>query len=571
MNEDFCLSRRLIARTMNTKKLLPPLLFSMLGVACSQDRVMEEVTSTKVTDLGETVYSADRKVKLLIPAGAISGEQTILVTTREGLQYQSRVYDFEPDGLLFAKPVTIEFTGLSGENLVVAQIKDGQQFPLESSEYNNGVATAQLEHFSSYSIITVMNACVNLQCGDSCNWCDPNNPNCVEPPFPKACGPFGFCTIEPPGGHSCNGPQRDGGVPDAIAAPDAQVDAGVPFIPDSGLDGGNTGAYEETEPNNSQAEANVIADSNSTYQTIHGAILPSGDVDYYVFDVVHPTADLNARTHSVFNDPQSCDRNTDTVLTLYDANGNVLAMNDDGSTAFCSEIYATLTMGTYYIAVSGFVTQTVPSYYLTISLYTLPPGHDAGLPGPDAGIGNGDAMIPDSFFPPFDAGRPDSGPISGDASFIGDSSVFPQPDAGTNRPDSGLPPTTFSEVEPNNSTVDANPIGVVQGGSWLITASINPAGDLDFFQVDVPPATIGNLHAITYTTLGDTTACLQNADTYLEVQDSAGNVLVWNDDVAGRRCSEVNATLGTGTYFVVVRHFNQAAGTIPNYYLNIDL
>jgi hypothetical protein len=252
VNEDFQLRRHLIGRIMNAMKFLLPALFC---AACSQDRVMDELTSTTITNSGGTALSADGKLRLLIPSGALSSPTTITIRNpRDSLQYASRVYELEPHGLQFARAISLEISKLSGDHVAIAHIKDGQKHLLETSyDPRTGVAAAHLDHFSSYAAVTISDPCAALTCGDPCTWCDPADPACVEPPFAKVCNHLGFClpAVAPP---MCNTPMPDAGV----------------------LDGG------EASPD---AEPNVLAnndDANGTYCSELSVVLSSGGYDLLV-------------------------------------------------------------------------------------------------------------------------------------------------------------------------------------------------------------------------------------------------------------------------------------------------
>lgn len=98
-------------------------------------------------------------------------------------------------------------------------------------------------------------------------------------------------------------------------------------------------AQTETEPNNTAAQANLIAYGDS----LNAAIRPLGDVDYYKFNAVaKDTLDIFAY----------CTGNSqlDGRIWLYDAGGNLLTDNDDYGTRLQSRVvFAIPGNGTYYI------------------------------------------------------------------------------------------------------------------------------------------------------------------------------------------------------------------------------
>src|SRR5262245_44436382 len=136
-NEDLQLDRHLIAR-MKAMRLPSTLLLFLTLAACSQDRAMEEITTKSIGAMGGETRSADGKVRLLFPEGALSADTNITIrTSPDALQYASKIYELGPDGQTFAKPVLIEFLNVNGDHLGVAQIKNGQKIVLDSSQFDS--------------------------------------------------------------------------------------------------------------------------------------------------------------------------------------------------------------------------------------------------------------------------------------------------------------------------------------------------------------------------------------------------------------------------------------------------
>ncbi len=95
----------------------------------------------------------------------------------------------------------------------------------------------------------------------------------------------------------------------------------------------------------------------SAGESIEGVVDYEGDVDYFVFETVGG---------EVYQIDVSLGTLDDSVLTLYDADGWILADNDDYGDTLASRIVWEVTVsGEYYIEVSGYGTG---SYTLTISL-----------------------------------------------------------------------------------------------------------------------------------------------------------------------------------------------------------
>jgi hypothetical protein len=101
----------------------------------------------------------------------------------------------------------------------------------------------------------------------------------------------------------------------------------------------------EEEPNDSLDQANLIVPD----VTVLGDFDRNGDVDYFGFDA-EAEAQLVIETRAQRLSPSSA---ADTVLTLFDSEGNVLAENDDVGTTFDSRLEFTLpAAGRYFFRVS---------------------------------------------------------------------------------------------------------------------------------------------------------------------------------------------------------------------------
>lgn len=520
----------------NEIALLVPLL--ALG-ACTKDHVMQEVTSTRISaSAGGVAVSADGLVEVAFSAGALKEDTDIRIETKRGLAsavLTSAVYDFGPDGLEFDGPVDVRFVA-SGETreLVVVNVDEATPRIVTGSFHDRTAqrVIAPLEHFSSYATIVAYDPCGGKACGDACTICDPNVTGCQEPPGNKFCDPNGTCVVPPVSpALLCSGGGIDAGVPDTGVSPrpDASIrDAGTPAPP------------QESEPNDTQQTADVIQVPQGGVGTIYGALDPAGDADWFRVDVPATGSvwTLHAITHSQLGFPNVCN-NLDTVLGLYDSQGQQLMQNDDNGTP-CSELSTTLTPGTYYLRVTAFSQQAVyPLYYLSVTLTSgggfLDAGvNDAGSPATDGG----------GFF---DAGgASDAGaPADGGGTF----GVLP-------------------EGEPNDTPQLARFIPTLPA---TIQGSIAPAGDVDLFSLNIPPGTAGTLRAYTYTQLGNPSVCV-GADTFLTLYDGTLNPIVTNDDANGTSCSDASMQVtGGNSYFIQVRHFNQQTGIIQRYYLDVVL
>lgn len=118
----------------------------------------------------------------------------------------------------------------------------------------------------------------------------------------------------------------------------------------------------------------------------------------------------------------------------------------------------------------------------------------------------------------------------------------------------GTYPAPFSialpiEVEPNNTTANADPLPV---GGYVVGVISDPSTDLDAFRVLIPQT-----GQYTFETSGYIGACgfALDEDTVLGLYDVNGTLITSNDDInfAGLNlCSRITATLSAGTYYIAV-------------------
>jgi len=102
----------------------------------------------------------------------------------------------------------------------------------------------------------------------------------------------------------------------------------------------------------------------------------------------------------------------------------------------------------------------------------------------------------------------------------------------------------ISEIEPNDDHTLADYLGSVPG-QLCATGAIDVIGDLDYYQFDVAVAT--------YVTISTATT----GDTEIALFDDFGNTLAENDDVSvGDTSSWIGIDLSAGVYYVAVREFS---------------
>ena len=128
----------------------------------------------------------------------------------------------------------------------------------------------------------------------------------------------------------------------------------------------------ESEPNNNTAAADVMA----LQDVMAGAIGAVGDVDYFKFQVAG-----GAQQVLINLDASSIGSPLDTVVTLYQSNGNLIGSNDDTDT-LDSLYYYYLLPGWYYIKVEDFGNNSGGANYvynLMVSRIILISAHPANL------------------------------------------------------------------------------------------------------------------------------------------------------------------------------------------------
>lgn len=350
----------------------------------------------------------------------------------------------------------------------------------------------------------------------------------------------------------------------------------------------------EVEDNNSSALADFVVGLPGN-GCIEGTIGVVGDIDYYYFDL------SSSRWVTI-----ETGTNEDTEIALLDANGNVIAQNDDialGVTSSRIEEY--LLAGRYVVAVWEHGDDNVIyAYTLNISAEgcaTEVEDNDSlgladfvgQLPGQACAVGTigviGDVDVfsltvteattltastvtdEDTEIALLD-GAGNVLAVNDDYA-IGEYWSWIEQDvaAGTyyvlvseHGDDNVIYDYTLvlsgtsciAEIEPNDESILADTMGSIPG-RLCATGAIDPIGDLDYFTFDVLTATI-----VTIST--DTTG-----DTRIALFDEFGNVLAENDDVSvSDTSSMISMDLSPGTYYVGVRQFADA-DWIPSYTLTV--
>ena len=133
------------------------------------------------------------------------------------------------------------------------------------------------------------------------------------------------------------------------------------------------------------------------------------------------------------------------------------------------------------------------------------------------------------------------------------------------------------EVEPNNDATKAQALTLTAMGPAIAAGAIDPVGDTDWFQFDVPMGQTKALLAETYGSIGNLMSC--NGDTRLYLVDAMGMELMNNDDGGEGLCSKIDgvssagspaSALTGGRYYLRVQHYNNTA-LVSSYMLNVSL
>ncbi|WP_437762422.1 DVUA0089 family protein [Sorangium sp. So ce281] len=128
------------------------------------------------------------------------------------------------------------------------------------------------------------------------------------------------------------------------------------------------------------------------------------------------------------------------------------------------------------------------------------------------------------------------------------------------------------EVEPNDTAAEAGGRAVLRP-NVLVSAAIEPLGELDVFAFEVPG--LADVQLATFSP-GRLNACAEGVDTFLQLLDVDGATVLASDDDSGpEACSLIDwsvddraTRLQPGTYYVTVEEFNNDA-SIPGYDLLI--
>ena len=144
-----------------TRRITVLTLLAMLGGCVNSDSVSDSSGSI-IGAQGGTLTSADGRATLDIPAGALAGDVTFVVTDAQlvpSAQYLLAAFDFQPDGTQFLVPATLTFSydpatlpaGLPSQLSVATEV-NGAWMPLPTTHDPVAMTiSATITHFSVYA------------------------------------------------------------------------------------------------------------------------------------------------------------------------------------------------------------------------------------------------------------------------------------------------------------------------------------------------------------------------------------------------------------------------------------
>jgi hypothetical protein len=133
-------------------------LVSLVSVGCGsgggKTTTPQTATQSVTPAAGGTVSLPDNSARLEIPPGAVAGTTMITVSTSDatppaGVTAASPILKFEPDGIVFAKPVTVTFTFTNATRPIVYWSNSSGGFDPIAGTVSGSTISAQVTHFSS--------------------------------------------------------------------------------------------------------------------------------------------------------------------------------------------------------------------------------------------------------------------------------------------------------------------------------------------------------------------------------------------------------------------------------------
>lgn len=349
-------------------------------------------------------------------------------------------------------------------------------------------------------------------------------------------------------------------------------------------------ARREVEPNGTKAQADqgreeygVSFDADRFFD---GRLDPAGDADLFRVDV----AETSAVTLTVTGRGAECPITAQPSVRLLEADGMTQIASDDGAGGLCPRLTRVLRPGPYYVAVQSPAGSTAAIDYVLEGGFAsgaAPTATDPPSPSGAQTVAVHGVATAGSTVELFTNGACGGAPAaSGPATdFEGGGIAVSIPKNTTHvirarASRSGLTGPCSSESvsythspaesEPNDTTADADAraADVVLTGTTLLSASLDPASDVDVFRMQL--AEEAELRLRTHDPSG--TGCSPPVDTVLSLLDASGNELESNDDldpVGGLLCSGFDRSLASGTYYVKVENFSGGSPSAYGYTLAV--
>ncbi len=275
-------------------------------------------------------------------------------------------------------------------------------------------------------------------------------------------------------------------------------------------------------------------------QDVTGSIMPAAKVDFYQI-VMRAEGYIRAETWS----PRRPSCNVDTRVTLWDSNLVELGNDDSDGVNSCSRIdpqfdaWARVTPGTYWLSVEEDGNNSEIAAY-ELEIRTI-------------GVGCGNGILETGGAVPETC------------------------DDGNTAPGDGCDAVCNFEGTPegmgDNNTYNASGV-LLLTPPVVVQGSIDPAGDSDYFAIDVPEG----YHLDAYLTVGSLTNCPVNPEGRLRLYGTNGTTQLAADDFRGPdgNCGAINVNVDSdarampaGRYYLRVQE--DFGAPMPLYYLHVRL
>jgi hypothetical protein len=238
----------------------------------------QTATSSVTPAQGGTVTLPDNSAHLDIPAGALTSATMITVSTTDatppaGITAASPILKFEPDGLVFAKPVTVTFTFANATRPIVYWSNASGGYDPIAGTVTGSTISAQVTHFSSGFVADAPAVAGAAPCGEG-----------VSCTAGAACG-YGATASAPMSGASSGASSGGSGAPSGYgtspgptAPKTGALCMGSSGTPNAGPGGSNSGGSPaSTNPSAGGASGGTVpasVDASTTDGTACGTGAP---------------------------------------------------------------------------------------------------------------------------------------------------------------------------------------------------------------------------------------------------------------------------------------------------------